>query len=91
MRLIIQPDYQSVSQWAAHYVAAKIKAANPTPEKPFVLGCPTGSSPLGMYKALIDLNKKRNRIVPECCYFQHGRIRRTAERTSGKLLFFYVE
>lgn len=26
MRLIIQPDYQSVSQWAAHYVAAKIKA-----------------------------------------------------------------
>ena len=54
----IQPDYQSVSQWAAHYVAAKIKAANPTPEKPFVLGCPTGSSPLGMYKALIDLNKK---------------------------------
>ena len=24
MRLIIQPDYQSVSQWAAHYVAAKI-------------------------------------------------------------------
>ena len=58
MRLIIQPDYQSVSQWAAHYVAAKIKAANPTPQKPFVLGCPTGSSPLGMYKALIDLNKK---------------------------------
>ena len=58
MRLIIQQDYQSVSQWAAHYGAAKIKAANPTPEKPFVLGCPTGSSPLGMYKALIDLNKK---------------------------------
>ena len=47
MRLIIQPDYQSVSLWAAHYVAAKIKAANPTPEKPFVLGCPTGSSPPG--------------------------------------------
>ena len=46
MRLIIQPDYQSVSKWAAHYVAAKIKAANPTPEKPFVLGCPTGSSPV---------------------------------------------
>ena len=39
MRLIIQPDYQSVSQWAAHYVAAKIKVANPTPEKPFVLVC----------------------------------------------------
>ena len=58
MRLIIQSDYQSVSKWAAHYVAAKIKTAHPTPEKPFVLGCPTGSSPLGMYKELIDLNKK---------------------------------
>ena len=71
MRLIIQPDYQSVSLWAAHYVAAKIKAANPTPEKPFVLGCPTGSSPLGMYKALIDLNKKgivsfQNAIILSC-------------------------
>ena len=58
MRVIIQPDYQSVSKWTAHYVAAKINAANPTPEKPFVLGCSTGSSPLCMYKELIDLNKK---------------------------------
>ena len=66
MRLIIQPDYQSVSQWAAHYVAAKIKAANPTPEKPFVLGCPTGSSPLGMYKALIDVGLPKEH--PESYY-----------------------
>lgn len=58
MRLIIQPDYQTISQWAANYVAASINKAKPTPEKPFVLGLPTGSSPLGMYKALIDLNKK---------------------------------
>ena len=58
MRLIIQPDYQTISQWAANYVAAKIKKANPTAAKPFVLGLPTGSSPLGMYKALIELNKK---------------------------------
>lgn len=53
MRLIIQPNYDSLSQWAANYVVAKIKAANPTADKPFVLGLPTGSSPLGMYKALI--------------------------------------
>ena len=90
MRLIIQPDYQSVSLWAAHYVAAKIKAANPTPEKPFVLGCPTGSSPLGMYKALIDLNKK-GIVSFQNGNIQHGRICRIAERTSGNLLFFHVE
>ncbi|NDV58965.1 glucosamine-6-phosphate deaminase [Bacteroides sp. 519] len=58
MRLIIQPDYQTISKWAANYVAAKINKAQPTANKPFVLGLPTGSSPLGMYKELIDLNKK---------------------------------
>ncbi len=58
MRLIIEPDYQQVSEWAAQYVAARINAANPTEEHPFVLGCPTGSSPLGMYRRLIELNKE---------------------------------
>lgn len=53
MRLIIQPDYDLLSQWAANYVVFKINAANPSAEKPFVLGLPTGSSPMGMYKALI--------------------------------------
>ncbi|MDR1714298.1 MAG: glucosamine-6-phosphate deaminase [Prevotella sp.] len=53
MRLIIQPDYNFLSQWAANYVVNKINAANPTPDKPFVLGLPTGSSPLGMYNGLI--------------------------------------
>lgn len=58
MRLIIEPDYTKVSQWAANYVASRIKAFNPTAERPFVLGCPTGSSPLGMYRALIQLYKE---------------------------------
>ncbi len=55
MRVIIQQDYAQLSKWAAEYVAAKINAANPTPEKPFKLGCPTGSSPLGLYRNLIKL------------------------------------
>ncbi|WP_321479288.1 glucosamine-6-phosphate deaminase [uncultured Bacteroides sp.] len=58
MRLIIQPDYRAISKWAANYVVARIREFRPTLEKPFVLGLPTGSSPLGMYKELIDLNKK---------------------------------
>ncbi len=58
MRLIIQPTYDLVSRWAANYVAATIKKFNPTQEKRFVLGLPTGSSPIGMYKELINLNKK---------------------------------
>ena len=58
MRLIIQENYDKLSKWAAEYVASRINEANPTPEKPFVLGCPTGSSPLGMYRALIELYKQ---------------------------------
>jgi glucosamine-6-phosphate deaminase len=54
MRLIVRPDYDAVSEWAANYVAARIAAA--TPAKPFVLGLPTGSSPLGMYKKLVALH-----------------------------------
>lgn len=60
MRLIIQPDYQSLSKWAAEYVIAKINAFVPRPEKPhFVLGLPTGSSPLGLYRTLVEAYKER--------------------------------
>jgi len=47
-----------MSLWAANYVAARINEFNPTPERPFVLGCPTGSSPLGLYRNLVRLNKE---------------------------------
>ena len=53
MRVIIESNYDSLSKWAADYVVKRINEAKPTAEKPFVLGLPTGSSPLGMYKALI--------------------------------------
>jgi len=57
MRLIIQEDYSALSKWAAHYVVSKINQANPSASRPFVLGLPTGSSPLGMYRHLIELHK----------------------------------
>ena len=55
MRLIIQETHQIASCWAANYIARKIQLANPTETKPFVLGLPTGSSPLLVYKELISL------------------------------------
>lgn len=58
MRVIIQPDYDLASKWAANYVAKQINQYGPAKDKPFVLGLPTGSSPLGMYKELIKLNEK---------------------------------
>jgi len=58
MRLIIQPDYEALSKWAADYIVDRINKAAPTAGKPFVLGLPTGSSPVGTYKNLIELYRK---------------------------------
>jgi glucosamine-6-phosphate deaminase len=58
MRVIIQPDYPQVSRWTANYVAAKILASRPTGKTPFVLGLPTGSSPVGAYNELARLYEK---------------------------------
>lgn len=50
MRLIIEPNYELLSQWAANHVIERINAAK---GGKFVLGLPTGSSPIGMYQALV--------------------------------------
>ena len=57
MRVIIQSDYQKMSQWAANHVIKRINEFNPTPDHKFVLGLPTGSSPVGMYNALVEANR----------------------------------
>ncbi|MDR1074450.1 MAG: glucosamine-6-phosphate deaminase [Treponema sp.] len=57
MRLLVHKDYTAASTWIAGYIARRINAFAPSKDKPFVLGLPTGSSPLGIYKELIALNK----------------------------------
>jgi len=57
MRLIIQKNYENLSKWTAAYIAKSIIDFNPTSEKPFVLGLPTGSSPIGTYEQLVKLHK----------------------------------
>ena len=51
MRVVIQENYEKMSKWAADYIAAKIR--NHKEDRPFVLGLPTGSSPLGVYAELV--------------------------------------
>ena len=55
MRVIILKDKQEIGKWSAYQIAKKILKFNPTADKPFVLGLPTGSTPLGTYKELINL------------------------------------
>lgn len=58
MRLIIQQDYNGLSRWAANHVIKRINEFKPSADRPFVLGLPTGSSPIGMYRELVKANKE---------------------------------
>lgn len=55
MRVIIQNTYDKMCTWAANYIMSAINAH--TDSRPFVLGLPTGSSPVGVYKKLAEYNK----------------------------------
>jgi len=57
MRIVIKKDAEKVGKWVAAYLVEKIRRAKPTQEKPFVLGLPTGSSPIPTYKEIIRLYK----------------------------------
>ena len=58
MRVIILKDKKEIGKWSVYQIAKKILKFNPTPEKPFVLGLPTGSTPIETYKELINLYKE---------------------------------
>jgi len=53
MRVLIHKSYEKACKWAADYIIQRINAFAPSAKKPFVLGLPTGSSPLGIYRQLI--------------------------------------
>jgi len=53
MRLVIQDTPKEVGELVSGYVIKRINDFKPTATKPFVLGLPTGSSPLVVYKALV--------------------------------------
>ena len=55
MRVIIKDTYDDCSVWVAGYIADKINAFRPAADRPFVLGLPTGSTPVGTYQELIKL------------------------------------
>ena len=58
MRLIIKDNYEECSKWVAKYIVNKINEFQKVnKDKPFVLGLPTGSTPLDTYKNLISMYK----------------------------------
>lgn len=57
MRLIPLQNTAQVGKWAARHIVQRINAFNPSAERPFVLGLPTGGTPLEAYKNLIALHQ----------------------------------
>lgn len=53
MRFIPLNDKSAVGRWAAQYIVSRIRAYEPTADRPFVLGLPTGSTPIPVYQELI--------------------------------------
>ena len=58
MRVIIESNYDKLSLWTANYIINKINEFKPTEDRPFVLGLPTGGTPIGTYKELVSAYKK---------------------------------
>uniref|UniRef100_A0A8B9W867 Glucosamine-6-phosphate isomerase n=1 Tax=Bos mutus grunniens TaxID=30521 RepID=A0A8B9W867_BOSMU len=57
MRLVILDNYDLASEWAAKYICNRIIQFRPGQDRYFTLGLPTGSTPLGCYKKLIEYHK----------------------------------
>ena len=55
MRLIPLSNAQNVGLWSARYIADRINKFQPTADRLFILGLPTGGTPLTTYKRLIEL------------------------------------
>ncbi|CAF2842678.1 unnamed protein product [Rotaria sp. Silwood2] len=59
MRLVITKDYDEMAEWSARYIKKRINDFKSGPNHFFVLGLPTGSTPLGTYKKLIEFVKAK--------------------------------
>ena len=57
MRLIPLTTAEQVGKWAARHIVNRINAFKPTADRPFVLGLPTGGTPMTTYKALVETHK----------------------------------
>ena len=57
MRLIPLNNAIDVGLWSARYIVDTINQFAPTADRPFLLGLPTGGTPLQTYKRLIELHQ----------------------------------
>ena len=59
MRIVIRNSAQNVAEYAAELSIERINAMNPSAGRPFILGLPTGGTPVKTYQALIAAYRHR--------------------------------
>ncbi len=64
MRVRVLPDYESMSAAAAEIVAGKVREK---PEAVFLL--PTGTTPLGMYRRLVEMHQREGLSFDRATFF----------------------
>ncbi len=58
MKVIIRDNYEECATYVAQHITQKIVNSASKKDAPFVLGLPTGSTPIGVYKLLIEKYKE---------------------------------
>lgn len=56
MKTVLKETYSQACEWAALHIAQAINAHKES--RPFVLGLPRGSTPIGVYEILVKMNKE---------------------------------
>jgi glucosamine-6-phosphate deaminase len=75
MRLVIKDTKEDCGKYCAAYVVARIRAHNAkNTDRPFVLGLPTGSSPIPVYEALVAMHKNGDVSFKNVVTFNMGTV-----------------
>lgn len=69
MRIYIADNADKVAEYVANFIIQRIVDFAPTKERPFVLGLPTGSTPLKTYQKLIQAYREGRVSFKHCVTF----------------------
>ncbi len=84
MRLVIQPDEETVGSWLAEYVISRIEAFRPTAERPFVLGVATGKTLVRTFECVPAFFSPASSCCGHCTAIPCLTFLRSPPRSSGR-------
>ncbi|MQY76729.1 MAG: glucosamine-6-phosphate deaminase, partial [Spirochaeta sp.] len=91
MRIIILKNYEELSRWVAGDLARRILEFEPRADKPFMLGLPTGSSPMGIYQELIRRHRQEELSFKNVVTFNMDEYVGLPENSINSYRFFMQE